>query len=81
MFSRMTRREALVEMGAVAGVLLVKYSIDTGLLSPVIRVMLGLLSTRLLLSDLEAVIEGRVERPSLQSSHRKPLAPAPRKAR
>ena len=28
---------------AVAGVLLVKYSIDTGLLSPVIRVMLGLL--------------------------------------
>lgn len=28
---------------AVAGILLVKYSIDTGLLSPVVRVMLGLL--------------------------------------
>lgn len=45
------------------------------------RVLLGLLSTRLDLSDLEPVIEGRAERPALQSSHRKPLAPAPRKAR
>lgn len=45
------------------------------------RVLLGLLSTRLELSDLEPVIEGRAERPALQSSHRKPLAPAPRKAR
>jgi hypothetical protein len=45
------------------------------------RVLLGLLSTRLDLADLEPVVEGRAERPALQSSHRKPLAPAPRKAR
>ncbi|APR82894.1 TolA protein [Minicystis rosea] len=45
------------------------------------RVLLGLLSTRLELSDLEPVIEGRAERPAIQSSHRKPIAPAPRKAR
>jgi hypothetical protein len=44
------------------------------------RVLLGLLSTRLDLDDLELVIEGR-ERPSLPTSHRKPLAPTPRKAR
>jgi hypothetical protein len=44
------------------------------------RVLLGLLSTRLDLSELEPVVEGR-ERPSLQSSHRRPLAPAPRKTR
>jgi hypothetical protein len=44
------------------------------------RVLLGLLSTRLDLADLEPVIEGRGERPALQSSHRRP-APAPRKPR
>lgn len=40
------------------------------------RVLLGLLSTRLDLADLEPVIEGKAERPSIQSSHRKPLAAA-----
>jgi hypothetical protein len=52
------------------------------------RVLLGLLSTRLDLADLEPVIEGRAERPAIQSSHRKPIASrndgagsAPRKAR
>lgn len=44
------------------------------------RVLLGLLSTRLDLSDLEPVPEGR-ERPALHSSHRKPLPAAPRKTR
>jgi len=44
------------------------------------RVLLGLLSTRLDLTDLEPIVEGR-DRPALQSSHRRPLAPAPRKAR
>jgi hypothetical protein len=44
------------------------------------RVHLGLLSTRLEVADLEPVVESR-ERPALQSSHRRPLAPAPRKAR
>ena len=44
------------------------------------RVLLGLLSTRLEVADLEPVAEGR-ERPALQSSHRRPAAPAPRKAR
>ncbi|WP_437958194.1 hypothetical protein WME76_00100 [Sorangium sp. So ce119] len=44
------------------------------------RVLLGLLSTRLEIDDLELVVEGR-ERPALSTSHRKPLAPTPRKAR
>ncbi|MFO0755996.1 MAG: hypothetical protein U0359_05875 [Byssovorax sp.] len=44
------------------------------------RVLLGLLSTRVDLGELEPSLEGR-ERPALQSSHRKPLAPPPRKAR
>jgi hypothetical protein len=44
------------------------------------RVLLGLLSTRLELHDLELAVEGR-ERPAMQSSHRRPLAPLPRKAR
>jgi hypothetical protein len=44
------------------------------------RVLLGLLSTRLEVTDLEPVAEGR-ERPALQSSHRRALPPAPRKAR
>ncbi|WP_437676448.1 hypothetical protein [Sorangium sp. So ce131] len=44
------------------------------------RVLLGLLSTRLELDDLELVIDGK-ERPALSTSHRKPLAPTPRKAR
>jgi len=38
------------------------------------RVLLGLLSTRLDVADLELVIEGRAERPAIQSSHRKPIA-------
>jgi hypothetical protein len=44
------------------------------------RVLLGLLSTRLELHDLELAVETR-ERPAMQSSHRRPLAPLPRKAR
>ncbi|WP_437590105.1 hypothetical protein [Sorangium sp. So ce1000] len=44
------------------------------------RVLLGLLSTRLELDDLELVVEGK-DRPALSTSHRKPLAPTPRKAR
>ena len=44
------------------------------------RVLLGLLSTRLDLGDLQPVLEGR-DRPSLQSSHRRPVAPVPRRAR
>jgi transcription antitermination factor NusG len=44
------------------------------------RVLLGLLSTRIEVANLEMVVEGR-ERPALQSSHRKPAAPAPRKTR
>lgn len=44
------------------------------------RVLLGLLSTRLDVANLEPVVEGK-DRPALQSSHRRPLAPAPRKAR
>ena len=44
------------------------------------RVLLGLLSTRLELHELELAVENR-ERPAMQSSHRRPLAPAPRKAR
>lgn len=44
------------------------------------RVHLGLLSTRLELTDLEPASEGQ-GRPSLSSSHRKPHASAPRKAR
>ena len=42
------------------------------------RVMLGLLSTKLDLADLELTGEAR---PALQSSHRRPLPSAPRKAR
>jgi hypothetical protein len=44
------------------------------------RVLLGLLSTRLELTDLEPAVEQR-ERPALSTSHRKPHAAAPRKAR
>jgi hypothetical protein len=44
------------------------------------RVLLGLLSTRLDLGDLEPVPEAR-ERPALTSSHRKPHLPASRKVR
>jgi hypothetical protein len=44
------------------------------------RVLLGLLSTRLEVTNLELVLEGR-ERPALQSSHRRPVAPLPGKAR
>ncbi|HSN99413.1 MAG TPA: KOW motif-containing protein, partial [Candidatus Nanopelagicales bacterium] len=44
------------------------------------RVLLGLLSTRLELSELEPASEPR-ERPALGTSHRKPQASAQRKAR
>ncbi|WP_206079552.1 hypothetical protein [Polyangium spumosum] len=44
------------------------------------RVLLGLLSTRIEVTDLALVPEGR-ERPAIQSSHRRPAAPMPRKAR
>lgn len=44
------------------------------------RVLLGLLSTRLDLADLEPVPEGR-DRPAIHSSHRRPLPAAPRKTR
>jgi hypothetical protein len=43
------------------------------------RVLLGLLSARIEVAHLETVVER--ERPALQSSHRKPAAPAPRKTR
>jgi hypothetical protein len=41
------------------------------------RVLLGLLSTRIEVSDLALVPEGR-ERPSLQTSHRRPVGPKAR---
>ncbi|WP_437599936.1 transcription termination/antitermination protein NusG [Sorangium sp. So ce590] len=44
------------------------------------RVLLGLLSTRLDLDELDLVADAR-DRPALSTSHRKPLAPTPRKAR
>jgi hypothetical protein len=44
------------------------------------RVMLGLLSSRFDLAELEPIVEGK-DRPTFQSSHRRPLAPVPRKAR
>lgn len=44
-----------------------------------VRVMLGLLSAKLDLTDIDPVIE-KGERPAIHSSHRKPLATAPRKA-
>ncbi|MDI1477436.1 hypothetical protein [Polyangium sp. y55x31] len=44
------------------------------------RVLLGLLSTRIEVTDLALVPEGR-ERPAIQSSHRRPTTPMPRKAR
>jgi len=44
------------------------------------RVMLGLLSSRFDLQELEALVEGR-ERAGFQSSHRRPLWQVPRKAR
>jgi hypothetical protein len=43
-------------------------------------VMLGLLSSRFTLGELEPVVEGR-DRKTFQSSHRRPIPPAPRKAR
>jgi hypothetical protein len=44
------------------------------------RVLLGLLSTRLELDELDLVVEGR-DRPAFSSSHRKPLTPPTRKTR
>jgi uncharacterized membrane protein len=55
---------------AVAGVLLVKYSIDTGLLSPVIRVMLGLLFGGGLIAAAEGALrqEDRLRDPRVRQA-------------
>lgn len=74
-----------IEKGTRVRVLAGPFADKVGLVSELdgrggARVLLGLLSTRLDLNDLEPVVEGR-ERPSLQSSHRRPVAPVPRRAR
>ena len=76
---------AAIEKGARVRVLSGVFADKVGLVSELdgrggARVLLGLLSTRLDLGDLELAVEGR-ERPSIQSSHRRPTAPMPRKAR
>lgn len=55
---------------AVAGVLLVKYSIDTGLLSPIIRVMLGLLFGGGLIAAAEGALrqEDRLRDPRVRQA-------------
>ena len=55
---------------AVAGVLLVKYSIDAGLLSPVVRVVLGLLFGAALIGGAEAALwqEARVRDPRVRQA-------------
>lgn len=55
---------------AVAGVLMVKYSIDTGLLSPVIRVMLGLLFGGGLIAAAEGALrqEDRLHDPRVRQA-------------
>ncbi len=45
-----------------------------------VRVMLGLLSSRFDLAELEPIAPGK-DRPAFQSSHRRPMAQPPRKAR
>jgi hypothetical protein len=74
-----------LEKGARVRVLSGPFAEKVGVLSELdgrggARVLLGLLSTRLELTELEPSLEGR-ERPALQTSHRRPLPPAPRKAR
>lgn len=76
---------AVVEKGARVRVLSGAFADKVGVVGELdgrggARVLLGLLSTRLDLADLEPVVEGR-ERPALQSSHRRPAPPPPRKAR
>lgn len=55
---------------AVAGVLLVKYSIDSGLLSPVVRVLLGLFFGGGLIAGAEVALrqEGRLRDPRVRQS-------------
>lgn len=55
---------------AVAGILLVKYSIDTGLLSPVVRVMLGLLFGGSLIAAAEGALrqEERLRDPRVRQA-------------
>ncbi|WP_256869265.1 DUF2339 domain-containing protein [Sphingobium lactosutens] len=55
---------------AVAGVLLVKYSIDSGLLSPVVRVLIGLLFGGGLIAGAEVALrqEGRLRDPRVRQS-------------
>ena len=55
---------------AVAGVLLVKYSIDAGLLSPVVRIVLGLLFGAALIGGAEAALrqEERVRDPRVRQA-------------
>ncbi len=69
---------AVIEQGVKVRVLKGPFADKTGTVSELdgkggARVMLGLLSTRFDLADLEAVVEGR-DRPSIQSSHRRPPA-------
>jgi KOW motif len=74
-----------VEKGSRVRVLTGPFADKLGVVSEIdgrggARVLLGLLSTRLDVVDLEPVVEGR-ERPALQSSHRRPAPPSPRKTR
>lgn len=69
---------AVIEQGVKVRVLKGPFADKTGTVSELdgkggARVMLGLLSTRFDLADLEVVVEGR-DRPSIQSSHRRPPA-------
>lgn len=73
---------ATVEKGARVRVLRGAFADKIGVVSELdgrgaARVMLGLLSARIDVSDLDVVPEGR-ERPSLHSSHRKPVGPKAR---
>ncbi len=77
--------KGVIEKGVKVRVLSGPFADKVGVISELdgrggARVLLGLLSTRLELTDLEPQVEAR-ERPSLQSSHRRPLAPAQRKTR
>ena len=80
------REPGALEKGSRVGVLSGPFAGKIGVIGELdgrggARVLLGLLSTRLELAELTPVHEGRAERPAMQSSHRKPLPVAPRKAR